>query len=61
MGFKCGILGLSNVGKSTLFNRLVGDDRTGVHDLPGTTRDSIDTLGETEDVSEPPSEASIVK
>jgi GTP-binding protein len=32
-----------------LFNRLVGEDRSVVHDMPGTTRDSIDTLVETED------------
>ena len=38
-----------NVGKSTLFNRLVGEDRSVVHDLAGTTRDAIDTLVETED------------
>jgi GTP-binding protein len=43
------IVGRPNVGKSTLFNRLVGDERSVVHDLAGTTRDAIDTLVETED------------
>jgi GTP-binding protein len=43
------IVGRPNVGKSTLFNRLVGEDRSVVHDMAGTTRDAIDTLVETED------------
>lgn len=36
------ILGRPNVGKSTLINTIVGDERLVAHDAPGTTRDSVE-------------------
>jgi len=42
-GIQIAIVGRPNVGKSSLVNRLVGSDRVVVSDIPGTTRDSVDT------------------
>ena len=40
-GIDVAIVGRPNVGKSTLINQLLGEDRLVAHDTPGTTRDSV--------------------
>lgn len=46
---KIAMIGKPNVGKSSLINKLLGEDRVIVSDVPGTTRDAIDSYLETEE------------
>ncbi|NLE24037.1 MAG: ribosome biogenesis GTPase Der [Clostridiaceae bacterium] len=46
---KVAVIGKPNSGKSSIINRILGEDRVIVSDVPGTTRDAIDTFYEIDD------------
>ncbi len=48
-GMRLAVVGRPNVGKSTLINRILGEERVVAFDLPGTTRDSIEVPFEKDD------------
>jgi GTP-binding protein len=46
---KVAVIGKPNAGKSSIINKILGEDRVIVSDIPGTTRDAIDTFYEVND------------